>query len=65
MKRETLLSWEPRVGREVFASIGFSNFAAGISVVFSEYCPATVLDSETVFLCLLISLLLGNPLLYL
>jgi len=52
-KRETLLGREPRVGRKVFDTIGFPDFAAGISVVFSGYCPATVSDSETVFLCLL------------
>jgi len=39
------------VGRKVFATIGFSDFAFGISVVFSDCCPATVSDSETVFLC--------------
>lgn len=51
MKRGTLLDREPREDRKVFATIGFSNFAAGISVVFSGYCPATVSDFETVFLC--------------
>jgi hypothetical protein len=53
MKREALFGREPRVDQKVFASIGFLDFAAGISVVFSECCPATVSDSETVFLCLL------------
>jgi len=52
MKRGTLLGREPRGDRQVFASIGFPDFAAGISVVSSEYCPAAVSDSETVFLCL-------------
>ena len=51
MKRGTLLSKEPRVDRKVFASIGFPDFAFGISVVFSECYPATVSESETVFLC--------------
>jgi hypothetical protein len=51
MKRGTLHSWEPRVDREAFATIGSPDFAAGISVVFSGFCPATVSDSETVFLC--------------
>jgi hypothetical protein len=39
------------VDRKVFATIGFFDFAFGISVVFSNCCPATVSDSETVFLC--------------
>ncbi|MDO7884220.1 hypothetical protein [Hymenobacter cheonanensis] len=51
MKRGTLLGREPRVSRKVFASIGFPDFAFGISVIFSACCPATVSDSETVFLC--------------
>jgi hypothetical protein len=51
MKRGTLLSQEPRKGRKVFATIGFPDFAFGVSVVFSGCCPATVSDSETVFLC--------------
>ncbi|SFQ64851.1 hypothetical protein SAMN04515668_3407 [Hymenobacter arizonensis] len=51
MKRGTLLSKEPRVDRKVFATIGFSDFASGISVVFFGCCPATVSDFETVFLC--------------
>ena len=51
MKRGTLLGREPRVDRKVFVAIGFPDFAAGISVVFSEYYPATVSDFETVFLC--------------
>ncbi|MCI1188974.1 hypothetical protein MON38_16245 [Hymenobacter sp. DH14] len=51
MKRGTSLGREPRVDREVFAIIGSPDFAAGISVVFSWFCPATVSDSETVFLC--------------
>ena len=51
MKRGTLLGRESRVDREVFSTIGFPNFIPGIAVVFSEYCPATVSDSETVFLC--------------
>ena len=41
------------MGRKVFATIGFTDFAFGISVVFSDCCPTTVSDSETVFLCLL------------
>jgi hypothetical protein len=62
MKRGALLGRELRVDRKVFAAIGFSDFAAGISVVFSECCPATVSESETVFLCPLDSLLLpGTP----
>ncbi|WP_022823319.1 hypothetical protein [Hymenobacter norwichensis] len=51
MKREILLGWEPRVDRKVFAIIGFPDFAFGISIVSSDCCPATVSDSETVFLC--------------
>jgi hypothetical protein len=51
MKRGTLLGKELRVGRKVFAIIGSPDFTAGISVVFSECCLATVSDSETVFLC--------------
>ncbi|WP_162549795.1 hypothetical protein [Hymenobacter nivis] len=51
MKRGILLGREPREGRKVFATVGFSSFAAGISAIFSGYCPATVSDSETVFLC--------------
>ena len=34
MKRGTLLGREPRVDRKVFATIGFPDFASGISVVF-------------------------------
>jgi hypothetical protein len=33
-KRGILLSQEPRMGRKVFASIGFPDVAFGISVVF-------------------------------
>jgi hypothetical protein len=51
MKRGILFTKEPRAGRKVFAAIGFSDFAFGVSVIFVEYCPATVSDSETVFLC--------------
>jgi len=51
MKRGTLLGREPRVDRKVFATIGSPDFAAGISVVFSWFFPATVSYSETVFLC--------------
>ncbi|MGY3089112.1 hypothetical protein ACVWYF_002152 [Hymenobacter sp. UYAg731] len=51
MKRGTLLSSDPREDRKVFAAVGFADFASGISAVFSDYCPATVSDSETVFLC--------------
>jgi len=54
-KRGTLLGKEPRVNRKVFATIGFSEFASGIPVVFSECYPATVSESETVFLCALSS----------
>jgi hypothetical protein len=50
-KRGTLLSKEPRMDRKVFATIGFLDFAFGVSVVFPKCCPATVSDSETVFLC--------------
>ena len=38
--------------REAFATIGFPDFTSDIFVVFPDYCPATVSDSETVFLCL-------------
>ncbi|TGD77597.1 hypothetical protein [Hymenobacter wooponensis] len=51
MKRGALLGWEPRVDREVFATIDSPDFASGISVVFSGCCPSTVSNSETVFLC--------------
>ena len=51
MKRGPLLGREPRVDRKVFATIGFPDFASGISVIFSGCCPAAVSDSETVFLC--------------
>jgi hypothetical protein len=61
-KRETLLCKEPRVARKGFATIGFPDFAFGISVVFSDCCSTTVSESETVFLCPVSSLLLpGNP----
>ncbi|WP_460585893.1 hypothetical protein [Hymenobacter arcticus] len=50
-KRGTLLGKEPRGNRKVLVTIGFSDFAFGISVIFSECCPATVSDFETVFLC--------------
>ncbi|MCR5886845.1 hypothetical protein LRS06_03465 [Hymenobacter sp. J193] len=53
MKRGTLLDEEPRVGRKVFKTIGFPDFASGVFVVFPGYFPATVSDFETVFLCLL------------
>ncbi|TYZ08312.1 hypothetical protein FY528_12720 [Hymenobacter lutimineralis] len=56
MKRGNLLGGEPRVDRKVFATVGFPDFASGISVIFSGYCPAAVSDSETVFLCPLSSL---------
>ncbi|MET4107457.1 hypothetical protein [Hymenobacter sp. UYP22] len=56
MKRGTLLGKEPRVDRKVFAAIGFADFASHISVVFSGYCPTTVSEAETVFLCPLSSL---------
>jgi hypothetical protein len=51
MKRGILLGREPREDRKVFATAISPDFAAGISVIFSGYCPATVSDSETVFLC--------------
>ena len=51
MKRGTLLGRKPRVDRKVFTNISFPDFASGISVVFSGCCPATVSESETVFLC--------------
>ncbi|NKI87486.1 hypothetical protein HBN54_000065 [Hymenobacter sp. 1B] len=60
MKRGTLPGWDPRVDRKVFATVGFPDFAFGISVVFSAYCPATVSDSETVFLCPVSRVLLNN-----
>jgi hypothetical protein len=61
-KRGTLLSKEPRVDQKVFATISFPDFAFGISVIFSDCCPATVSDSETVFLCPLRPFsLLGHP----
>ncbi len=60
MKRGTLLGWDPRVDRKVFATIGSSDFAFGISVIFSACCPATVSDSETVFLCPVSWALLNN-----
>ena len=51
MKRGTLLDRDPRKSQNGFTAIGFPDFAAGVSVVFSEYCPTAVSDSETVFLC--------------
>ncbi|WP_190928071.1 hypothetical protein [Hymenobacter armeniacus] len=51
MKRGTLLSSSPREDRKVCAAIGFHDFSAGIAAVFLGYCPVTVSDSETVFLC--------------
>ncbi|MFC6222764.1 hypothetical protein ACFP2F_05880 [Hymenobacter artigasi] len=51
IERGTLLSSDPREDRKVFAAVGFSDFAAGISAVSSCCCPAAVSDSETVFLC--------------
>jgi len=39
MKRGTLLGREPRGDRKVFATIGFPDFAAGISVVFLGIAP--------------------------
>ncbi|UYZ59871.1 hypothetical protein [Hymenobacter latericus] len=51
LKRGALLDQAPRMDRKVCAAIGFPDFASGISVVFSGFCPATVSDSETVFLC--------------
>ncbi|MBU6120696.1 hypothetical protein [Hymenobacter siberiensis] len=51
IERGTLLNSDPREDRKVFAAVGFTDFAAAISAVFSGYCPATVSDSETVFLC--------------
>ncbi|MBO2029984.1 hypothetical protein J4D99_01165 [Siccationidurans ginsengisoli] len=60
-KRGTLLSKEPRVGRKVFATNGFPDVAFGISAIFSAYYPATVSDSETVFLCPLRSVAVATP----
>ena len=37
MKRGTLLGKEPHENRKVFAPSGFSDFASGISVIFSSY----------------------------
>ncbi|MFD2718308.1 hypothetical protein ACFST9_06255 [Hymenobacter monticola] len=51
MKRGTLLGWDPREDRKVLTAVGFSDFAAGVSVIFSACCPAAVSDSEAVFLC--------------
>jgi hypothetical protein len=51
MKRGALLDSAPRMERKFFATIGFPDFAAGISVVFFGFCPATVSNFETVFLC--------------
>ena len=59
MKRGAQLDREPREDRKVFGTIGFPDFVAGISVVFSGYYPATVSDSETVFLCPVSSALLN------
>ncbi|WP_460609238.1 hypothetical protein [Hymenobacter terrigena] len=51
MKRGTLLSSDPREDQKAFAAVGLFDFASGISAVFFGCCPATVSDSETVFLC--------------
>jgi hypothetical protein len=51
MKRGTLLGSAPREDRKVFAAVGFTDFTSGIFAIFSGCCPATVSDSETVFLC--------------
>lgn len=51
MKRGTLPGKDPRVDQKVCAAVGFSDFAAVASVIFSACCPAAVSDSETVFLC--------------
>jgi hypothetical protein len=64
MKRGTLLSRESRVDWKVFTAIGSPDFASGISVVFSGCCPATVSDSETVFLCPLSSSAAAPPPIY-
>jgi hypothetical protein len=61
MKRGTLLNKEPRESRKAFAAIGFTDFSAGISVVFAESCPAAVSESETVFLCPLGSSVAPRP----
>jgi hypothetical protein len=50
-KRGILLKQEPRMGRKAVAATGFADVAFGVFVDFSDYCPATVSDSETVFLC--------------
>jgi hypothetical protein len=51
MKRGTLPGKDPRVDQKVRAAVGFSDFAAVVSVIFSACCPAAVSESETVFLC--------------
>ncbi|WP_460502502.1 hypothetical protein [Hymenobacter agri] len=51
MKRGTLLGRDPRESQNGFTAIGFPDFAAAVSVIFSARCPAAVSDSETVFLC--------------
>ena len=51
MKRGNLLSSNSREDRKVFTAISFSDFVSVISIVFSGFCPATVSDFETVFLC--------------
>ena len=51
MMRGTLLNSDPREDRKVFATVGFTDFVSAVSVIFSGCCPATVSDSETVFLC--------------
>ena len=43
MKREMLHASDSREDRKVLAAIDFA--------IFSAYCPATVSESETVFLC--------------
>ena len=39
MERGTLLSQEPRVGRKVFTTIGFPDFALSISIIFFCLLP--------------------------
>lgn len=61
MKRGAQLDREPRADRKAFGTIGFSDSVTGIFVVFSGYCPATVSDSETVFLCPVSSAVAAPP----
>ena len=51
MKRGALLGSDPREDRKVCAAVSFFDYSAGTAAVFSGCYPATVSDSETVFLC--------------